>query len=121
MASFSFTVNGSARTVKSWDPAEPLLYVLRNQLGLNGPKFGCGLCQCGACTVLLEGEATRSCSIAVSDVAGKSVTTLEGLGTPAKPHQVQAALANAIFDATGVRFRTVPFTPERVKAALIGH
>jgi nicotinate dehydrogenase subunit A len=91
MASFSFTVNGSARTVESWDPAEPLLYVLRNQLGLNGPKFGCGLGQCGACTVLLEGEATRSCSIAVSDVVGKSVITLEGLGTPAKPHPVQAA------------------------------
>jgi nicotinate dehydrogenase subunit A len=91
MASFGFTVNGSARTVESWDPAEPLLYVLRNQLGLNGPKFGCGLGQCGACTVLLEGEATRSCSIAVSDVVGKSVITLEGLGTPAKPHPVQAA------------------------------
>jgi len=91
MASFNFTVNGSARTVESWDPAEPLLYVLRNQLGLNGPKFGCGLGQCGACTVLIEGEAARSCSIAVSDVAGKSVTTLEGLGTPATPHPVQAA------------------------------
>ncbi|HEY6334386.1 MAG TPA: (2Fe-2S)-binding protein [Alphaproteobacteria bacterium] len=91
MASFSFIVNGNARTVESWDPAEPLLYVLRNQLGLIGPKFGCGLGQCGACTVLIEGEATRSCSIAVSDVAGKSVTTLEGLGTPAKPHPVQAA------------------------------
>jgi len=91
MASFNFTVNGSARTVESWDPAEPLLYVLRNQLGLNGLKFGCGLGQCGACTVLIEGEAARSCSIAVSDVAGKSVTTLEGLGTPATPHPVQAA------------------------------
>ena len=91
MASFSFKVNGSARTVEAWDPEEPLLYVLRNQIGLKGPKFGCGLGQCGACTVLIDGEAARSCSVTVSDTVGKSVITLEGLGTPEKPHPVQAA------------------------------
>jgi len=91
MASFSFKVNGSARTVEAWDPDEPLLYALRNQIGLKGPKFGCGLGQCGACTVLIDGEAARSCSVTVSDTVGKSVITLEGLGTPEKPHPVQAA------------------------------
>ncbi|HYB08318.1 MAG TPA: (2Fe-2S)-binding protein [Alphaproteobacteria bacterium] len=91
MASFSFKVNGSAWTVEAWDPDEPLLYALRNQIGLKGPKFGCGLGQCGACTVLIDGEAARSCSVTVSDTVGKSVITLEGLGTPEKPHPVQAA------------------------------
>ena len=91
MASYSFKVNGGVKTVESWDPSQPLLYVLRNQLELRGPKFGCGLGQCGACTVLIEGEAAPACLVAISDVAGKSVTTVEGLGTPRKPHPVQAA------------------------------
>ena len=91
MAKYSFRVNGRAVTVDSWDPGQPLLYVLRNALGLHGPKFGCGLSQCGACTVHIDGKATRSCVTPVSQAANRSVTTLEGLGTPEKPDPVQAA------------------------------
>jgi len=71
--------------------AQPLLYLLRNDAGLHGPKFGCGLGQCGACTVLIDGKAVRSCVTPVRQVAGKSVTTIEGLGTPEKPDAMQAA------------------------------
>lgn len=91
MANFSFQLNGKKVTVESWDPGQPLLYVLRNSLGLHGPKFGCGLSQCGACTVLLDGKVVRSCSTPVRAAAGHAVTTLEGLGTPEKPDAVQAA------------------------------
>ncbi len=91
MASYNFRVNGRAERVESWDPHQPLLYVLRNALDLKGVKFGCGLAQCGACTVLVNGEAVRSCVTPVSAVAGKSVTTLEGLGSPRHPDPVQAA------------------------------
>jgi nicotinate dehydrogenase subunit A len=91
MAKFSFQVNGRAVTVDSWDTAQPLLYVLRNSLGLHGPKFGCGLSQCGACTVLIDGKAARSCVTPVRQAAGHAITTLEGLGTPEKPDPVQAA------------------------------
>src|SRR4030095_9398029 len=91
MAKFSFRVNGRAVTVDSWDPAQPLLYVLRNSLSLHAVKFGCGLGQCGACTVLIDGRAVRSCSTPVSQTADRSVTTLEGLGTSEKPDKVQAA------------------------------
>jgi nicotinate dehydrogenase subunit A len=91
MAKYAFQLNGRPVTVDSWDPAQPLLYVLRNSLGQHGPKFGCGLGQCGACTVLLDGQATRSCVTPVKTAAGRSVTTLEGLGTPDKPDTVQAA------------------------------
>jgi nicotinate dehydrogenase subunit A len=91
MAKFSFQINGRAVTVDSWDPAQPLLYVLRNALGLHGPKFGCGLSQCGACTVLIDGKAARSCVTPVRQAAGHAITTLEGLGTPEKPDPVQAA------------------------------
>jgi nicotinate dehydrogenase subunit A len=89
VARYTVTVNGAARTVEA-DPDTPLLYVLRNGLALNGPKFGCGLAQCGACTVHIDGEAVRSCVVAVSDVKG-AVTTLEGLGTTTKLHPVQKA------------------------------
>ena len=91
MPSYRFQLNGSAANVDSWDPAQPLLYVLRNALGLHGPKFGCGLSQCGACTVIMEGKAVRSCTTPINSVEGKSVTTLEGLGSPEKPDPVQAA------------------------------
>ncbi len=91
MASYSFTVNGNARTVDSGDPDQPLLYVLRNVLNLTAAKYGCGLGQCGACTVLVDGAPVRSCLTPVSTMAGRSITTLEGLGTPDKPHKVQAA------------------------------
>jgi nicotinate dehydrogenase subunit A len=83
-------VNGRRRTVDA-APDAPLLYVLRNDLELNAAKFGCGVSQCGACTVLIDGRAVRSCATPLSSVAGKRVTTLEGLGTAAKPHPLQRA------------------------------
>jgi len=83
-------VNGIDHDVSA-EPETPLLYVLRNELSLNAPKFGCGLGQCGACTVLVDGEARRSCVVQTSAVAGKQVTTLEGLGTPDRPHPLQRA------------------------------
>ena len=86
----TITVNGKAHEVSA-APDTPLLYVLRNELQLNGPKFGCGLAQCGACTVHLDGEPVRACVMPVSAAAGKTVTTIKGLGTPAKPHPLQAA------------------------------
>jgi nicotinate dehydrogenase subunit A len=84
------TVNGQSHTVEA-APETPLLYVLRNELKLNAAKFGCGLSQCGACTVHVDGEAVRSCVTPVSEVAGKEVTTLEGLGTLENPHPIQQA------------------------------
>ena len=90
MASFNFTVDGKRVSVSA-EPEMPLLYALRNDLGMNNPHFGCGLAQCGACTVHLEGEPVRSCVMPVSAAAGKKVTTIKGLGTPAKPHPLQAA------------------------------
>src|SRR5207244_11655643 len=85
MPNFKLRVNGRAVTVESWDPAQPLLYVLRNSLGLHGTKFGCGLGQCGACTVLIDGKATRSCITPVKQAEGHAITTIEGLGSPEKP------------------------------------
>ena len=83
-------VNGTVRSVPA-EPDTPLLYVLRNDLALNGAKFGCGLAQCGACTVLVDGVATRSCSTPIRALAGKEIVTLEGLGTIEKPHPLQKA------------------------------
>jgi nicotinate dehydrogenase subunit A len=91
MPTYRFRLNGRQASVDTWDPDEPLLYALRDSLGLHGPKFGCGVGQCGACTVHVDGKATRSCSVAVNRVSGKAVTTLEGLGTPEQPDRVQAA------------------------------
>lgn len=84
-------VNGKKSELALDDPEMPLLYALRDDLGLRGPRFGCGLGQCGSCTVIIDGEAVRSCMTAVSTVEGKSITTLEGLGNSAKPHPVQQA------------------------------
>ena len=86
----SFTVDGRVETVDA-DPAMPLLYALRNDLGHTAPKFGCGKAQCGACTVHLDGSAVRSCVLPVSAAAGKRITTLAGLGTAERPHPLQAA------------------------------
>jgi nicotinate dehydrogenase subunit A len=83
-------VNGQRRTVRA-APDTPLLYVLRNDLELNAAKFGCGLSQCGACTVVVDGKAVRSCTTPISSVAGKPITTVEGLGTAQKPHPLQRA------------------------------
>jgi nicotinate dehydrogenase subunit A len=90
MASITLNVNGKSRVVNT-DPTTPLLYVLRDDLELNGPRFGCGLSQCGACTVLLDGAAVRSCTLPVSSAQGKGVTTLEGLGSVEHPHVLQRA------------------------------
>jgi nicotinate dehydrogenase subunit A len=87
---FSLSVNGSAYSVTA-DPDTPLLYVLRDDLGLNNPHFGCGLAQCGACTVQLDGQPIRSCVTPVSAVGNGKITTLAGLGTPDKPHPLQTA------------------------------
>jgi len=86
----SLKVNGVSRSVPA-EPDTPLLYVLRNDLELNGAKFGCGLAQCGACTVLVDGKAVRSCVTPVGTVAQAEVTTIEGLGSSAKPHALQQA------------------------------
>ena len=87
----TLNVNGKAVAIDADDPQMPLLYALRNDLGLRGARFGCGLAQCGACTVHVDGKAVRSCVMPVGSVAGKKVVTLEGLGTPAKPHPLQKA------------------------------
>ena len=133
MAKFNFQLNGKPVSVESWDPAQPLLYVLRNSLSLKGAKFGCGLAQCGACTVLIDGKAARSCVTMVRQVAGKSVTTLEGLGTPEKPDAVQAAFISQqaaqcgyctngmIMSATGLLNQTPKPTLDQVKQGLAGN
>ncbi len=90
MSVINLKVNGRTHPVDV-DPETPLLYILRNDIKLNGAKFGCGLGQCGACTVIVEGEAIRSCITPVSLVDGFEITTLEGLGSVAKPHPIQSA------------------------------
>jgi nicotinate dehydrogenase subunit A len=133
MPAYQFQVNGKASTVDSWDPDQPLLYVLRNTLGLHGAKFGCGLGQCGACTVLLDGKAVRSCLTPVKQVTGRSVTTLEGLGSPESPSAVQAAFiaeqaaqcgycTNGMILSATALLRSNPHpTEEQVKNGLAGN
>jgi nicotinate dehydrogenase subunit A len=89
-ARIALNVNGKAHTVEA-EPDMPLLYALRGDLNMKEPRFGCGLAQCGACTVLLNGEPVRSCVTRVDSVGSKKITTLAGIGTPDKPHKVQAA------------------------------
>src|SRR5437660_8304150 len=125
-------VNGEIRSAPA-EPDTPLLYVLRNDLELNGAKFGCGLSQCGACTVLVDGKAARSCMTPVRQVEGRSVTTLEGLGTPEKPDVVQAAFITVqaaqcgyctngmIMAAKGLLAQNPKPTPEQVKQGLAGN
>jgi aerobic-type carbon monoxide dehydrogenase small subunit (CoxS/CutS family) len=93
MASTQFTVDGKSVTIDG-DPAMPLLYALRDDLQMQNPKFGCGLAQCGACTVHMDGTPIRSCVMPVSVMAGKKITTLAGLGTPEKPHPLQTAFVD---------------------------
>jgi nicotinate dehydrogenase subunit A len=90
MAQITLNVNGKSRMVDV-DPNSPLLYVLRDDLELHGPRFGCGLSQCGACTVIIDGNTVRSCSYPVSSAKSKQITMLEGLGSVAHPHALQAA------------------------------
>ena len=90
MPTYSLRINGNFQSINSPDPDKPLLYVLRG-LGLTATKFGCGLGQCGACTVIADGAAVRSCQMTVAAAQGKQIVTLEGLGTAANPHPLQAA------------------------------
>ena len=133
MAKLSLRVNGSTREVDSPDPDVPLLYVLRNDLALTGTHFGCGLAQCGACTVLVDGKAVRSCVTPARALAGMEVTTIEGLGTPAKPDALQAAFiaeqaaqcgyctAGIIMSAKALLTTTPRPTREQVCDALAGN
>jgi nicotinate dehydrogenase subunit A len=90
MSMIAFKVNGRAVSLDV-DPTTPLLYILSDDLALRGPKFGCGLGQCGSCTVIMKGQAVRSCVTPVSSAAGAEITTLEGLGSIEKPHPIQKA------------------------------
>jgi nicotinate dehydrogenase subunit A len=129
MALFKLSVNGGTHEVQS-DPEVPLLYVLRNDLQLRGPKFGCGLAQCGACTVLLDGAAVRSCVTQLSAVGSAEITTLEGLGRPGKLHPVQQAFieeqaAQCGYCINGMIMQTASFlrrnvdpTGEQIREAL---
>ena len=132
MATYNFRVNGFARTAESDDPDKPLLYVLRG-FGLTATKFGCGLGQCGACTVLVDGSAIRSCQLPVSAIAGKAVTTLEGLGSTSSPHPLQAAFiseqvpqcgyctSGMIMSAAGLLAQNKKPTESDVRTALDGN
>lgn len=121
MASISLKVNGRDHAVDV-DPETPLLYVLGDELQLRGPKFGCGLAQCGACTVIIQGRAVRSCVMPVSSVKGREITTLEGIGTPEKPHAIQQAFidegaAQCGFCLSGVILTAKALLDENAKAS----
>jgi nicotinate dehydrogenase subunit A len=133
MANYRLQVNGRAVNIDSWDPNQPLLYVLRNSLGLHAVKFGCGLGQCGACTALVDGKAERCCLVSIKQAAGRAITTLEGVGTPQKPGRVQAAFiaeqaaqcgycTNGMIMAAESLLRQTPKpTLEQVKQGLAGN
>jgi len=133
MASYAFRLNGRAVSADSWDPAQPLLYVLRGRFALHGLKYGCGLGQCGACTVLMDGKAVRSCMTPISRAAGRTITTIEGLGTRDKPDRVQAAFiaeqaaqcgyctSGMIMTAVALLSTTPSPTIDQVKQGLAGH
>ncbi len=120
MSVISLRVNGQSHTVDV-DPATPLLYVLGDDLALRGPKFGCGLGQCGACTVLIQNRAVRSCVTPVSTVNGAEITTLEGLGTADRPHPLQQAFideqaAQCGFCLSGVVLTAKAFVDQNPRA-----
>jgi nicotinate dehydrogenase subunit A len=113
-------VNGQSHML-DLDPATPLLYALSDDLELNGPKFGCGLGQCGACTVIIKGQATRSCVTTIQSVQGQDITTLEGIGTIEKPHPLQKAFieeqaAQCGFCVNGVIMTAKAFLDKNPKA-----
>lgn len=127
-----FTLNGRSVSV-AVDPQTPLLDVLRNDLQLNGPKFGCGLAQCGACAVQLDGVSIRSCVTPISSIAGKSIVTLEGLGTKENPHPLQSAFIReqamqcgycvngVIVTAAALLQKNPSPTSDETRKALAGH
>jgi nicotinate dehydrogenase subunit A len=126
---YDLNVNGSARPVDSSDADKPLLYVLRG-LGLTATKFGCGLGQCGACTVLADGTAVQSCRMTVADAQGKAIVTLEGLGSASKPHPIQTAFieqqvpqcgyctSGMIMSAAALLFKQPKPSEDDIRAAL---
>jgi nicotinate dehydrogenase subunit A len=121
MSVVKLRVNGRDHSVDV-DPATPLLYVLSDDLELHGPKFGCGLGQCGSCTVIVKGQAVRSCVTPVSSVAGAEITTLEGLGSVEKPHPIQQAFideqaAQCGFCLSGVVLTAKAFLDRNPKAS----
>jgi nicotinate dehydrogenase subunit A len=130
MATLRLMVNGKTRSVRVDDPNVPLLYVLRNDLGLRGPRFGCGLSECGACTVHVDGASVRSCVYSASDAVGKKVVTLEGLGTPDHLHPLQQAFIDEqaaqcgycingmIMEAAALLARNKHPTDDEIKTAL---
>jgi nicotinate dehydrogenase subunit A len=132
MPAYDVKINGAARTVESSDPGKPLLYVLRG-MGLTAAKFGCGLGQCGACTVLINGQAQRSCQLGISAAAGKEITTLEGLGSDTMPHPLQVAFireqvpqcgyctSGMMMSAAGLLQQTPKPSEADVRAALDGN
>ena len=131
MSLITLRVNGRSHTLET-DPAAPLLYVLSDDLALRGPRFGCGLGQCGACTVLVKGQAIRSCMTPVQAVAGAEVTTLEGLGTSGRPHPIQQAfideqasqcgfcLSGVILSAKALIDQKPKATDDEIREALSG-
>lgn len=131
MSKISLKVNGSVHEVDV-DPSTPLLFVLADELGLRGPKFGCGLAQCGACTVIRRRQAVRSCVMPVSEVGQDEITTLEGLCTPEKPHPIQQAfidegaaqcgfcLSGVILTAKAVLDENPHASDEEIREALAG-
>ena len=132
MANFTLRINGETKAV-SVEPDTPLLYVLRNDLALNGPKFGCGLAQCGACTVLVDGKPTRSCVTPVSTAARGGITTIEGLGTVDRLHPLQRAFIDEqacqcgfcgngmVMSAKALLDRNPRPTDRQIKQTLNGH
>jgi nicotinate dehydrogenase subunit A len=121
MSAISLKVNGRTHTL-DLDPATPLLYALSDDLELRGPKFGCGLGQCGACTVIVKGQAIRSCVTPVKSVEGAEITTLEGLGTIEKPHPIQKAFleeraAQCGFCLNGIIMTAKAFLDKNPKAS----
>src|ERR1039457_1899005 len=131
MREITLNVNGKHHTL-AVDPETPLLFVLNDELGLRGPRFGCGMAQSGACTVILRGQVVRSCVIPVSAVGQDEVTTLEGLGTPEKPHPIQQAfieegaaqcgfcLSGVILTAKAVLDGKPDASDEEIRIALAG-
>jgi nicotinate dehydrogenase subunit A len=120
MSTIALAVNGRSHSLDA-EPDTPLLYVLVDNLGLRGPKFGCGLGQCGSCTVIIDGRAVRSCVTAVNSVAGREITTLEGLGSPERPHPIQQAFideqaAQCGFCLNGVILTAKAFIDRQPKA-----
>jgi nicotinate dehydrogenase subunit A len=133
VAKLTLRVNGRTREVESDDPDVPLLYLLRNDLGLTGTHFGCGLDQCGACNVLIDGRAVRSCVTPARSVAGRDIVTIEGLGSPDKPDPLQAAFiaeqaaqcgfctSGIVVTARALLSRTPRPSEQQVREALAGN